>query len=815
MLVQFRCPCGANLRSNASISGKKITCPKCGKALLIKVQESEPPVEANPWDSMPSFPETTPYRNAPSPHAPSLPYGNPVKKPFPTSLVVLIGLVVGGFALLGSAAGLVYYFRDQSLAGSFRPLESASPIADPSSVVVAPAPNPIQGSSPNTNPPSASDPAAETGNTENHPPQIFRGNLVHDGVYTLAKSDGGDMGIPKMPFYSSLETKAQTYTYIPTAGLTPLQIGEKFANYAKQGWWNAAVRMMSEQPFDKRQQEGPTPSAEALGSNIPGGKVLVNFSTKSFESTPYDDRFRHWRVLGESTFMGQPAVLLRYYADPDSPQKRFTTSGKLAKDIKVINLEEFQKAAPELMFPVQGRRQGRDDQFPDYTSFLPPRFGYLMLVLEPAEDGFRLVDLVNVMGQVPLSQVGASIFLQDWRIFSHGNSGKFTYAERLKMAEKAGQMERSIYGNYPRPYDGVSSHLWILTPQLWYLPPEPDSAEKREQKDKWLKEWVSSRTESRTVHLVPISHALDRRPEEAAQLIAEFQRKHPGDPGADLAVMTFAMTPLQPRLPESLLPVIDQSATRLYEMFKDPMMLYVRALVHEAKGDRSKSDRYLQQAASEGFLAARTVMAPYEKAIDRGDKETALAALREISAYWATAVLDRSSDMTDQITKAWVHARNLADGYGNSSSAVHPTGTSKDEPEGWKKTRERLRETRNTDRLPPQTQPDYIDPQMKAGFGDESTRKRDASPPLPSTPNGGDGKVLFIIQSKSRLDPMPLVQKLTTRLGTKNHQMSGSGNSARITVGFSGSFEEAAAAVDFGEVIAKDSETRTITVEMP
>ncbi|XZE44509.1 hypothetical protein SH467x_004118 [Pirellulaceae bacterium SH467] len=812
MPVQFQCPCGARLQANATISGKKVACPKCGKALLIKVPESEPLKESNPWDAMPTFPDNPPYKGVASTHARLAPYGNPVKKPFPTTLVLLIGLVVGGFVFLGSAAGLVYYlFRDPSLAGSFLPVEINSDVTSAESVVVAPTPN----STRSTTSTAESEETIDASGKETTPTLIFRGNRVHDGAYTLAKSDGGEMGMPKLPFSWGLSASAETYTLIPTVGLTSLEIAEKFANYAKQGWSNAAIRMMSERRFDKRQLEGPTPSYEAIMQHVPGGKALVHFSTKLFESTPYDDRFRHWRVLGESKFMGQPAVLLRYYADPDSPLKRFISYDKLEKDIKVITLEELQQAAPELKFPVQGRKQGRDSQFPDTFTFLPPRFGYMLLVLEPEEDGLHLVDLVNVMGQVPLSQVCASIFLQDWRVTLNGPSGRPNNAELLKRAEKEGKMERSIYGSSPRQEHRSITHEWIPTPRLWYLPPAPEDALELDESEQWLKDWIAERPESRTVHLVKIPHALERDSAEAAHLIAEFQRHHPGDPGADLAVMTFVMTPLQPRLPESLLPVIDQSATRLYETYRDPMMLYVRALVHEAKGDWPASERFLKQASAEGFLATRTVMAPYEKAIDRGDKETALAALREISAYWATAALNRTSEMTDQISNAWARAQNLADRSGGGDSASNSSEAAKDTPEGWKQTRERVKARRNRDNSPPQTRPDYIDPQMSAGFGDESTRKLGAGSPQSSVPAGGAGKVLFIIQSKSRFDPNSLVQKLTTRLGTKNHQMSGSGNAARITVGFSGSLDEAAAAVDFGKVIAKDIPSRTITVELP
>lgn len=40
MSVQFRCPCGTTLRANSSVAGKKISCPKCGKQLLVKPSQA-------------------------------------------------------------------------------------------------------------------------------------------------------------------------------------------------------------------------------------------------------------------------------------------------------------------------------------------------------------------------------------------------------------------------------------------------------------------------------------------------------------------------------------------------------------------------------------------------------------------------------------------------------------------------------------------------------------------------------------------------------------------------------------------------------
>jgi hypothetical protein len=65
------------------------------------------------------------------------------------------------------------------------------------------------------------------------------------------------------------------------------------------------------------------------------------------------------------------------------------------------------------------------------------------------------------------------------------------------------------------------------------------------------------------------------------------------------------------------------------------------------------------------------------------------------------------------------------------------------------------------------------------------------------------------------MDPNAILEKLKEKLKTGNFQMSHSGNSATITLGFAGAFDDAVAAVDFGKVTKKDQATRTITIELP
>jgi hypothetical protein len=344
MSVQFRCPCGANLRSNESVAGKKITCPKCGTQLQIKPASAEPTPSAK---AIPNAPKSTPKLASPldqfdweseqnslppAPSAPSSKLTYATKKSAPKPIGKWIALGTAAAAMVGGV-GLFLLNRKSSISGSFRAAESA--VASGSSNV-------------NT--------GAPTGATASN-------NYAPSGSVRLISGSVG-------PETTSAKSPA-------------LKLAEEFAGHARQGSADRALRMIANEDFEKRLMEGPTASWEAIIKRLETPKVLSHLRSKSLESTPLDEGFRHWRVLGESLHEGQPAVLLRYYSDPEYPRQLISSSNKLLELTQLISKEEFKSKAAELvLYGAKDRNIAAPPSMPDTLGFLPPRFGYMLLILD-------------------------------------------------------------------------------------------------------------------------------------------------------------------------------------------------------------------------------------------------------------------------------------------------------------------------------------------------------------------------------------------------------------------------------------------------
>jgi len=506
MAVQFRCPCGANLRSSESIAGKKITCPKCGTQLQIKpAAEPRPerpaPAVATPKPIAKSAQATSPLdesdwtseqNSLPSTPASTLSYRS--KKSSDKSIGKWIAIGAGAASLV-VVAGLLMLNRKSSVSSAFQAAES----------------KPLPATS------------APTGS---------------DSTVPISGSVGPETTNPNSP---------------------GLKLAEEFASYARQGSADLALRMIANEDFEKRLNDGPTASWEAIMKKLKTPRVLGHLRSKSLESTPLDEGFRHWRVLGETRHEGQPAVLLRYYSDPEYPHQLINSSDKMLELTQIISLEEFKSNATDLvLYNAKGRNRNAPPSMPDTHGFLPPRFGYMLLVLD-----------------------------------NSGDKPDTDYKKRIDKANSFGRKAFSFYGTVAQTGDFEMGNEVIQSPPLWFREPQNLGPDFKQKSNKTINEWLASHEPSRTTMLIKVANALDQSSSNAAGFINDFKKQYPGDPGADLAVISFAMTSLEPRMPESLLGVIDQSAESLFKTFNDPFMLFVRGLVHQAKGDPIGSAKFM------------------------------------------------------------------------------------------------------------------------------------------------------------------------------------------------------------------------------
>ena len=637
---------------------------------------------------------------------------------------------------------------------------------------------------------------------------------------------------------------------ITKANSPTLKLAEEFANHVRQGSSYRAIGMITSEGFERRFKDGPKASWEAIVEELDTSKVLAHLQTTSLDSTPLDEGFRHWRVLGETVYDGQPAALLRYYCDPEYPRQLISDPNKMKAVTNVISMEEFKSNANDLvLYNAKDRNHYLPPEYPDTIGFLPPRFGYMLLVFDKSGDNPKVVDIVNVLGQVPLSQMAGFLYLLDWYVLKLGKEPEYAIKQRKNEANAVGRKSFSIYGTVLKsPGSGLTAED-IPAPKLWFLPPEGKYAKTTfDLGPQEVARWLPQQTPSRTTQLVKLASSLDQSSPEATGLFSEFKRLYPGDPGADLSVISFAMTSIEPRMPESLLSVIDQSAESLFKTFNDPFMLYVRGLVQQAKGDQAASARFMQQANQAGFVSMRMLRQPFEQAVQSGDKDVALATLKQIGVYWSTkAVLDKSSNVEGQFNQVWEIAQSKAQadkdriaqeknsgGFAqfNPGNNSEPSPFGRAAPPGLQGGRFRSggdpgATGANLDPSagPMNREPGFAGPQGVLSGGNPSSPVAPGfagGPPgpgfpggFPPTPDPSSANVRFILESKSSLDANAILDKLKNKLKVGNHQMSYSGNNATITLGFAGPFEDAVKAVDFGKVTKKDQATRTINVGIP
>jgi len=202
MALQFRCPCGASLRSSESIAGKKITCPKCGRQLQIKPAPAETPQENSPLDPLDWNSQANTFPSAPSNRSKwSI---SPAKKSVGIPMGLWIAAGVGSLALVAGISAVLVMSRQPSMSTAFRPSEVTSP------------------------------------NTTN-------------AMSSSSNSNTGNGTTQSIELISGMAGSEITNATSPT-----LKLAEEFANHVWQGSSYGAFGMIADEDFDKRFKDGPS-----------------------------------------------------------------------------------------------------------------------------------------------------------------------------------------------------------------------------------------------------------------------------------------------------------------------------------------------------------------------------------------------------------------------------------------------------------------------------------------------------------------------------------------------------------------------------
>lgn len=753
MPIRLKCPCGQLSTVPDNAGGKKTRCPSCQTLLLVPVL----PAPAKPAiDPFADLPVTQPTRQPLVPAARLQPVRRPATRPAKQGTsgggllaAMIAGLVVGALGLGGAAVWvLMPMFRGgQRVEDQFEPL---APIA--SSVAAGQSP----GAKSDSSPPSA----------------------------------GGPVG-------RNAEESAM------------LAVAQQFVRHARQNEHHEAVAMIDTKLFHSRLYS-PKGSYEAMTNDIPAAKLLKNFGGYALDGAPVGGR-RHWDVLGTSVFDGSPGVVVRYYVEPQSPLEALIEPKLFNRLGAMVTYDQVSQKASNL-FTSDGQKTSQFDQYrlemhPIRNAF-PSRAGYMMLVFDCQEATPRLVDLVNVLGQSPLSRTGAHVFLADYRMI-----GGFGPRERYGTIPSIA----TIYG----VSDGSKGASWDAN--------DPAAEQRVKQQAAEEAAAVEQKRPRRLEKLVELWRRED--PSLEAELSA-FRSDFPGDLGFELAIVLAKMAPPTPTFTAADEARIIPAAKALYQQWRDPFLLYVEGLCALQNGRQADADALFAQCTAAGFTTTEHYMSRIRSAVDRADSAAIVATLEE----WDRAVA------TDELTPVPESLAKLARRYEELEESINPAPTLGEMMASGRRGPMGSRGGRPgsmSDRVGGSSDTtQFADPTGGAGpspqaSGEPRSQRYNMGPPpgfgpppgsgpppgfgarpgQPPTPSGP--QVVLRVTSSRAFDGNEIFKTLANRLGTQNYNFSQSGQTATMNLSFGGPLQAVIRAIDFGAVDSSDEATRTILVTIP
>ncbi len=578
-----------------------------------------------------------------------------------------------------------------------------------------------------------------------------------------------------------------------------LQTAVQFAKTGRAGSSTDAFKLLDLAAFEGRVRSDKG-SAEFILSKLTVQDVINNMRSRALDALPPIGSYRHWTVLGKTTWDGEPAVMLRYFCDSGAPSRWLRDDDTLEKLVPLISLEEFHQAVDPLFTEHYGSEPMFEESLPELTDgngFLPPRAGFLMLIFDGQG---KLVDLVNPMGAIRLSRACGSLYLRDYHVMVIG---------RGKLPDTpSSQIHASIFGEVLRREVGTDTGLMMEHICRFY----------RDYGSSMASELTPLRDDqkmSRPHRLHRIAESMYAHGQYALDEVNQFRADFPNDAGLDMAVVSLTMMPIEVRLNPVQGEVVRDSAQRLHDVWKDPFLKYVQWVAAKSQKDSTARQTTLREAAASGFQTSELHQELLMQAIRSGDKQKVLDSLQAVARYWAPDGGTPSEQVTRMLNEKWAVAKDRVTRPENTESytGLNPppgmVGPFGPRPFG----------PRNGG-MPPESkgqgmdQPPNFGPPPGFGMG-QAPGGQNPQMGQPAGPPPMTGvNVTIELKSTGSFDPAKLAKGLLKKLGASNYQASHSNNTGKIVIQFDGDLQRVQSAIDFGTVTQVNEATRTIHVDV-
>ncbi|MGN6544729.1 MAG: hypothetical protein ACTHK7_06755, partial [Aureliella sp.] len=382
---------------------------------------------------------------------------------------------------------------------------------------------------------------------------------------------------------------------------------------------------------------------------------------------------------------------------------------------------------------------------------------------------------------VRLSRSAGKAFLKDWEVITFGMAKPPEY--------KVDKVALSIFGEAPLELGELPE------PGVYYRPSPYGSSDPSQ----WAKLFDENRT-NRAIRLTEIAAYLNARHAETPSLVAKFRSDFPGDLGADLAVALLTMVPNEPRVDPTIAPLLKESTKRIYDVYRDPFMLYIQALVALAENDVVAAKTRLAEVRGAGLETTEMHRFLLEEAVKAKDKSAVLRALGDMSRYWNALDSEFPSTTRQLLLQRWAV---LAEKHSkkNNETAANDSGSGGGRrgfgPRGPGARRDRP--------SPLDQRPSPHNPGQNSTAGQTPSRPSAAPTPQSAT-------VRIQIISGKKFDGKALTDGLLKKLDVKKYNMSQQNNNAMIMLNYAGPLETVEQAIDFGKIDSVDRADRFIRV---
>lgn len=749
MPIRLKCACGQLLNVQKSSIGKKVRCPSCQAVLQVPASVAPAKPVSDPFADIPP-PKTS---RGPMPSA-TRPLQSPRTRPTrpkPNSnhgglikiAAVAGGILVGLIGVVGACVWLVLPLFE----GTPRVEDNFTPLA-PESIASTAANKPMDASA--STPPS---------------PAVLVGRNANESAM--------------------------------------LAVTEQFLKHARQNEPHEAIAMIDAKLFHTRLYSAKG-SYEAMQKDISATKLLKNFSGYALDGAPVGGR-RHWQVIGTSQFDGNPGVVVRYYVEPQSPLKALTEPKLFNRLGAMVTYEEVSEKARNL-FTGDGQKKSAFDQLNlsghAIRKAFPARAGYMMLVFDFQEATPRLVDLVNVLGQAPLSRTGAHVFLADYQVYG-GRGPRETYGTKPS--------NLSLYGLS----DGTSGATWDAN--------DP-AAEQRVMQMIADEEAAVERLRPRRLEkLVELFHRND--PSLNAELTT-FRSDFPDDLGFEMAIVLDKMANPTPTFTPAEEALIVPATKALYAQWNDPFFLYVEALCALGNSRQADADSLFAKCTAAGFSTTEYFMMRIQSAVDRSDTAAIVATLEEWNRTAATEGLAPEPETLAMLAKSYEELDRILNpqptiGEMMAGSARGPMGPRGSRPgianDQFSASPETSGPSGQTFGGGDRSQGPSSPFSQRNGMGPPPGFRTDPNrPPATTGPPAPTGpQVIIQITSSKGFDGNQLAKELAQKLGTQNFNFSQNNQTATLNIAFPGPLQAVVDQIDFGKVDSREEATRTIHVTIP